>query len=520
MQSNRDERKEPNTADRASQPNEHDNNPRPGWVPAWMIAAGIEPSNSVTLSKQQLRSMMRPTRELVAQVWAYGMLHSNGYGDQTAHIKKKNKAVRPVTPADIRWGLWDEARAYYRGAGITDALPEKETKQHIRRALERLEIEGMAERRTADGRPLADLPLPERKAIKNPVLVFWAKPRAADPASVQQQYAEAIARQKANKNQSQVAMTWLPNFSIPQILKALKFENLKKCVITPVVYQQIVERALEPAKLAIQEILTQAAADDAAAPAPAPPEPAPPAKPTTAPETTPAPAPDPPAGPPEMDRKTAKSGSHPMATKNAPQVATPWSPLENQSIKKIEAPEPFAAARKSTPARTGSQPTRKNPPKTVDDQTRIHAAPAPAPPKFATGRDAAKAIYKEKTGVLPTVKLWDEIEATLTTAGRTWDEYVESLQAGRHIENVWKNPPGFMRSHARKLTSAAATVSSPQLAEKPQCKRCGARNNKGAIFAPDQKTIVVCPDCSDTPEWRAELAAKRHAATARQDKPK
>jgi len=131
-------------------------------TPDWLSALGLKQGEWQNIPKPQLRSVAaNPSNPDHVRVWALGMMHSYGYRRDRAMILHRG-AERPMRPHDLA-----------RMLGLS--------RQNVRRALARLEAEGLARRLLADGTPLDWLPEAERSALgRRPVqLQFVPTPRPA-----------------------------------------------------------------------------------------------------------------------------------------------------------------------------------------------------------------------------------------------------------------------------------------------------------------------------------------------------
>jgi hypothetical protein len=195
-------------------------------VPEWMKPFGIKEKDWLSLTKEQLRTQMRPGHPLKVQIWACGMLHSAGYKDQFAWTMRNNRRI-PLTPGDIARELHQVAVKYYQSAGIKD--PEflsklKHTKEHIRAELQELEEMGLMERR-ANGIPFGKLTTEQKRKLApgSIEMYFWLKPKPDAPNRVEKQ------RQNCQNqvNPGEVALGALPLSAIPQILRGFGFNQLQ-----------------------------------------------------------------------------------------------------------------------------------------------------------------------------------------------------------------------------------------------------------------------------------------------------
>jgi hypothetical protein len=129
--------------------------------------------------------------------------------------------------------------------------------------------------------------------------------------------------------------------------------------------------------------------------------------------------------------------------------------------------------------------------------------------KYASTADYVKAIYRAKTGELPTVQFMQRLETTIWNRGKTFDDYVAVLRP--HLGNFWKNPGGFMTHIAQIGFDTLVTM--PLEKPKPKCQTCFSDNQRGAVLKGGE--IVPCPACS-TPEWVVELTAREAKRTRRE----
>lgn len=153
-------------------------------VPAWMAREGIQPGQWLSLTKPQLRAMIRPDRPLKVQVYACLLLNSAGYQGAIAYTMSNGKR-RPLSPANIAGILHRAAMDYFQSAGINQ--PEafkrlREDKQQIRRVLADLETDGLIERRTHLGQRFSELSADElqRLAHGSTRIHVWATPKPAN----------------------------------------------------------------------------------------------------------------------------------------------------------------------------------------------------------------------------------------------------------------------------------------------------------------------------------------------------
>lgn len=175
--------------------------------------------------------MQRPDKELTEQVWATGMIHSNGYQGELAYTMNGGERV-PLTASDIAAELHKEALRYYKPAGLTAAEQDalRETKGHIRRAIESLEEQGVCERRRAeDDKPVRELSADEQQRLSHGkvLLYFWHVPRNANPDLVREnwriQSERLVNSEPETRAQSLVALGDHPMVpSIPPIKLILK----------------------------------------------------------------------------------------------------------------------------------------------------------------------------------------------------------------------------------------------------------------------------------------------------------
>lgn len=122
--------------------------PNTDRTPAWMRKIGLRPGQWQTLPKDQLRAIRNsPEAPPHIRVWACGMLHSYAYRADVAVVTTRNSR-RPMTRADI--------------ASETGIAPA-----NVHRALQRLELSGMAQRLTTTGVRLDDI-TPEMRAQLGP----------------------------------------------------------------------------------------------------------------------------------------------------------------------------------------------------------------------------------------------------------------------------------------------------------------------------------------------------------------
>jgi len=129
-------------------------------TPEWLLSLGIRAGQWQNIPKPQLRTIARnKSNPDHVRVWAVGMLHSYGYRRDRAMILR-NGAEQPMRPADLA-----------RLLGMT--------RQHVRRALARLERDGLARRLLPDGTPLASIADANRKALRRQgvEVQFLATPR-------------------------------------------------------------------------------------------------------------------------------------------------------------------------------------------------------------------------------------------------------------------------------------------------------------------------------------------------------
>jgi len=133
-------------------------------TPEWLTALGITTGQWQTVPKPQLRSLAaNASNPDHVRVWAIGMLHSYGYRRDRAMVLHRG-VERPMRPADL-------ARLLHL------------TRQHVRRAMARLEAEGLARRLLPDGTPVTALKEHDRKAIGRSglQLQFLATPTPRPP---------------------------------------------------------------------------------------------------------------------------------------------------------------------------------------------------------------------------------------------------------------------------------------------------------------------------------------------------
>lgn len=225
-----------------------------GWVPSWMSELGIQPNGAVTLSKEQLRSLMRPNQKLKVQVWACGMLQASGYNDETAWFSERGRQI-PLTPAHIIRILHAEAKRYFTEAGIKDEnggfAALRETKMSLRAAIVALEEDGVCERRV-DGKPISTIPRKERELVSGQTrLCFFARPKPSDPEQVHSEWAQLQARilePAIGDSPGEGVILSLPPIRIPQILKLFQFQIPGKAQISTQEYHEKVTRSYEAAR--------------------------------------------------------------------------------------------------------------------------------------------------------------------------------------------------------------------------------------------------------------------------------
>ncbi|TAJ98761.1 hypothetical protein EPO44_11060, partial [bacterium] len=242
-----------------------------GWVPLWMAKLGVKPGNVVCLTKTQLRILQRPDKPLNVQVWATGMLHSPGYQGEIATTMRSGKRMN-LTAGNIAAELHKIAVDYYKAAGV-EATEEqwaalKETKEHIRRALEDLEEDGAAERRDAQGTPLRDLTEAQRRRLPSgqTQMFFWLDPRPAEPDKVKRQW-RASHPDPADPPEAPPEAPYVEGLGshfmatyeppIRQILKAFGVLTMpEKAQIANSAYQETVRRAYAAARKSFLEVAT------------------------------------------------------------------------------------------------------------------------------------------------------------------------------------------------------------------------------------------------------------------------
>jgi len=223
-------------------------------VPDWMAAFGVKSSEWLSMSKDQLRSQMRPDRPLKVQLWACGILHTAGYKGERAVTKHRDKIVN-FTPSVAIRELHDEAVRYYQSAGIVMTEAEKgklkEEKEDIRSAIEQLELEGVASRKL-NGRPIGELPPEERQRLASGKIEyhFFLKPRPAAAEAVQKKWAKLTEpdMSTADVSKVEVGIISLPPAQMCQILKALNFARPAKELLTSPDYQKKFAEAYESAR--------------------------------------------------------------------------------------------------------------------------------------------------------------------------------------------------------------------------------------------------------------------------------
>jgi|SRR5215471_4964832 len=171
----------------------------PPKVPRWMLKLGIGEGEWLHTSKPALKAGMTPRFTLKTRVWCCGILASHGYKGERCYTKAKDKTI-PLTPALVAKQLHEVALLYYAEAGkaLTDEQKKllRPSRQHIRRALEALEDDGVAERRTNSGVLLRELKPAElmRLPSGHVRLQFFVKPHVAknivDPDVAKNGYVE------------------------------------------------------------------------------------------------------------------------------------------------------------------------------------------------------------------------------------------------------------------------------------------------------------------------------------------
>jgi hypothetical protein len=142
----------------------------------------------------------------------------------------------------------------------------------------------------------------------------------------------------------------------------------------------------------------------------------------------------------------------------------------------------------------------------------VKTAPPAAGAAYETARDELIAIYRAKTGELPAVMLLNRIETLLLNKGRNFEAFLDVLRP--HLGNEWRNPPAFLTHKAKFGFLEAIPVPEPQLKLAPKCPRCLSRGGRGAVFF--NGTIIACPDCTTSDEWREKVAAKMKPKTLTQ----
>lgn len=228
-------------------------------VPEWMKIYGIKEGEYLSLTKAQLKAKTRPCYPLKTRVWALGILQTSGYkGELAVFWMKETKKTRPLTTQDLINELHRVALLYYREAGIVSAEPMvirqqgkgkpaklvsklRPTKEAVRRVLEELEEEGLAERKSGDVF-LRDMNEEELRRLPSGriQIYFYLLPRPAKPENVRQEWEEVIFEPRPAS--PEVANKLLPQLSIPQILKQLKIDPLEKSIfINPEQTQDIIE---------------------------------------------------------------------------------------------------------------------------------------------------------------------------------------------------------------------------------------------------------------------------------------
>lgn len=265
----------------------------------WMDAYGIPFEGRVTVSKEQLEAMQRPTEDLKAQLWGTGMLHSPGYQGELAQtsvpIKGGGYEVVPLTPGLISQELAAVALNFYNREGIdTDELlkhvpaklrtrfpdPAKCNigvqrklkvhvlrwpKQELRTTMEQLETEGLLERRTADGRLLRELSPDELRRLPSGSIrmYFFLRPKPAALEIVQYEWLATINTLEKTGKRPKTGRAANPT-SLPSVRRILDLfgvlEQVGRKKLTDEEYQKSVVSAYEDAKktflarLEIQEV--------------------------------------------------------------------------------------------------------------------------------------------------------------------------------------------------------------------------------------------------------------------------
>ena len=111
-------------------------------VPDWLAAAGIGPTEYITVTKPQLKFLQRPYYTLKLQVWATVILHTAGYKGEEAFTMRNGLRI-PLTSAHIVSELHAAAKEYYTAEGIAmspqQAASLREDKETVRKILAELE---------------------------------------------------------------------------------------------------------------------------------------------------------------------------------------------------------------------------------------------------------------------------------------------------------------------------------------------------------------------------------------------
>ena len=228
-------------------------------VPDWMIACGIKPGEYQYITKPQLRVMQRPYQPLKAQVWATGMLHSVGYQGELA-TKLVNGRRVAITQSDIAAELHRIAVRYYADGGIpTPDLEEhgaklRWSKHDLRRVLVDLEQEGVAERKTKNGKPLRELAKTEAENLSGGQIrmFFYQRPKPADTKLVQSQWESVKAAAPDEPGPESEPDRGAFNAPLPPpirlILKVFQIGPVEKGQISTPEYQNAVTAAYLEAK--------------------------------------------------------------------------------------------------------------------------------------------------------------------------------------------------------------------------------------------------------------------------------
>jgi hypothetical protein len=121
--------------------------------------------------------------------------------------------------------------------------------------------------------------------------------------------------------------------------------------------------------------------------------------------------------------------------------------------------------------------------------------------EYASPEDELKAIYQTKTGEPITADLLRAIRVNLELSGVSLGVFV--VEARKHTQNAWRNPPGFLRDLSKRFRTKTCRASAPLtvaevIAKNYQCPECHSKTpGEGAVLVDGKSVPCTCA----SPEW-------------------